>query len=264
MTDISGPRGAEMRAQDGQRVLLTGASGGIGRAIAIAFSHAGATVGLAGRDADALKETSENCPGRTEILRFDAANPDSCAQAAADAERLMGGVDVLVHGAGISMTSRFLRTSSDSMQQLMSINFESSWWLTQGVLPGMLDRRRGTVLFINSLAGKTGFGQVAAYVASKHAQLGLMRALAVEYAKSGVNFNAVCPYYVDTPMTERTVAEIATKTNRTADAAQSALHSPQGSLIDPRDIGELCLFLASEHCRGLNGQAINVDGGKLQ
>ncbi|MER5917349.1 SDR family NAD(P)-dependent oxidoreductase [Streptomyces sp. NPDC001982] len=144
----------------------------MGRAIAIAFSRAGATVGLAGRDADALKETSENCPGRTETLRFDAANPDSCAQAAADVERLMGGVDVLVHGAGISMTSRFLRTSSDSMQQLMSNNFESSWWLTQGVLPGMLDRRRGTVPFINSPAGKVGFGQVAAYVASKHAQLG--------------------------------------------------------------------------------------------
>lgn len=117
---------------------------------------------------------------------------------------------------------------------------------------------------IASTAAKVGNPYVAAYTAAKHGLLGLTRSLAAEYAKSGVTFNCVCPAYVDTPMTQQTIARIVERTGRSAAQAKTALLNPQGRLIDPDEVAAVCVLLASADGRSINGQAINVDGGLVQ
>jgi NAD(P)-dependent dehydrogenase (short-subunit alcohol dehydrogenase family) len=126
----------------------------------------------------------------------------------------------------------------------------------------MLARGSGAVIFIASTAGLKGAPYVAAYTAAKHGLVGLMRALAAEYASSGVTFNCVCPGYVDTPMTERTIENIMQKTGRSRDAALQALLTTQVRLIAPEEIAAVCLMLASDAGRSTNGEAIIVEGGQ--
>jgi NAD(P)-dependent dehydrogenase (short-subunit alcohol dehydrogenase family) len=125
----------------------------------------------------------------------------------------------------------------------------------------MLERGSGAVISVASSAAKLGFPYVTAYTAAKHALLGLTRALAAEHALSGVTFNCVCPYYVDTPMTQATLDNIVARTGRTHDDARAALLNPQGRLTSPAEIAAVCVLLASPAGRGITGQGINVDGG---
>lgn len=248
----------------GQTALVTGAGQGIGRAVALAFAGEGARVAVAARTVAALEEVAAGCGGGAVVVPLDVTDEAACRSGVQRVENELGGVDVLVNAAGIATSQKFTDLDTATWRRVMAVDVDGPMWLTQAALPGMLARGAGAVVNVASLASRSGFAYVAAYVAAKHALLGLTRALAVEYAATGVTFNCVCPWYVDTPMTETTVDTIMSKTGRSRDEAIVPLLTPQGRLVDPAEVAAVCVLLASPGGRGINGQAINVDGGQLQ
>src|SRR5437016_4915685 len=147
----------------------------------------------------------------------------------------------------------------------LNVNLGGTFRCTRAALPEMIERGWGRVINIASIAGKTGAPYIAAYAASKHGVLGLTRTLALEVATLGITVNAICPGYVDTEMTARGVENIVARTGISANEARTALKgmSPQNRLITPEEVAEVAVLLASEEGRGINGQAINVDGGAV-
>jgi NAD(P)-dependent dehydrogenase (short-subunit alcohol dehydrogenase family) len=146
----------------------------------------------------------------------------------------------------------------------MTVDVEAPFWLTRAALPGMLERKSGAVITIGSLSAKVGHRYVAAYTAAKHALLGVTRALAAEYPTSGVTFNCVCPWFVDTEMTATTVKNIEEQAGLSHEQALALLLTPQKRLIQSEEVAAVCTFLASPAARGITGQSINVDGGLRQ
>jgi NAD(P)-dependent dehydrogenase (short-subunit alcohol dehydrogenase family) len=245
----------------GQQVLVTGASRGTGRAIALAFAREGARVAVAARTENDLRATADACGEGAVPIVLDVTDEEACTAAVRRCEQELGRIDVLVHAAGTGLSRKFLDTDTDFWRFHMQLDVEGPFWLTRAAVPAMLERGSGAVIAIASLSSKLGFAYVAAYGAAKHALLGLMRALAVEYARTGVTFNCVCPHFLDTPMTEVTIRNIVEKTGRTPEEARETLLTPQRRLVAPEEVAEVCLLLASPQGRGINGQAINVDGG---
>jgi 3-hydroxybutyrate dehydrogenase len=243
----------------GRTALVSGGGAGIGRAVALALAAAGARVAVGARDVGRAQEVAERCGGSSLALPLDVTDEASCRDAVARLE-----VEILVNNAGVASSSKFTDLDDATWQHTLEVNLTGAFRLTRAALPGMLARGRGRVVSIASTAGHVGHPYVAAYTASKHALVGLTRSLAAEYAKSGVTFNCVCPGYVDTPMTERTVENIAARTGRSPEDAQRALHTPQGRLIDPQEVADLCVYLASDAAASVTGQAIVLDGGAVQ
>src|SRR5581483_11463972 len=231
----------------GRVALVTGAGRGIGAAIARAFAGEGAVVGLAAR-----------------AFVADLSDESACAALVRRVEDGVGPLDVLVNNAGIATSAKFVDTSTAEWRRVMALDLDAPFFLTRAALPGMLARSRGAVINIASVAARAGFPYVAAYTAAKHGLLGLTRALAAEYPASGVTFNCVCPFYVDTAMTETTVANIMARTGRSRDEVLAPLLTPQGRLVAAEDVAAVCLLLASDAGRSINGQAVNVDGGRHQ
>jgi NAD(P)-dependent dehydrogenase (short-subunit alcohol dehydrogenase family) len=248
----------------GRRALVTGASQGIGRAVALALAREGARVAVAARTRSALEQVASECGPDALVVPLDVTDEDACRAAVARCDDELGGVDVLVNGAGIATSQKFTDLDTATWRRTLAVDVEGPMWLTRSAVPGMLARGEGSVINIASLASRAGFAYVSAYVAAKHALLGLTRALAAEYAASGLTFNCVCPWYVDTPMTETTVETIMDKTGRPREEAVRPLLTPQGRLVDPDEVAAVCVLLASPAGRAINGQAINVDGGQLQ
>lgn len=257
---MSGSRGR----LEGKVALVAGASRGIGRAVALRFASEGARVAVAARSADELAAVARACGPGSLALHLDVAQERSCEDAVHECERSLGPIDALVVSSGIATSSKFTDIDTDTWHRILRVDLDGPFWLTRAALPGMLVRRSGAVIMIASTAAKAGAPYVAAYTAAKHALLGMTRSLAAEYAKSGLTFNCVCPSYVDTPMTEETIARIVERTGRTPEQARAALLNPQGRLIAPDEIAAVCVLLASEEGRAMNGQAINIDGGQLQ
>jgi NAD(P)-dependent dehydrogenase (short-subunit alcohol dehydrogenase family) len=223
-------------------VVVTGGAKGIGRAIAEGFS--GEQVHAPGHDE--LDVTEEE-------------------QVAAFFERL-GRVDVLVNNAGIGVGASLGRTTLDDWRAHLDVNATGAFLCTRAVLGGMIERGDGRIVTVASVAGLVGARYTAAYSASKHAAIGLMRATAAEIAGTGVTANAVCPAYVDTEMTTRTIENIVAKTGRTAEQAQSELEAmtPLGRLLEPDEVAAAVVFLASPEAAAINGQALVLDGGGFQ
>jgi NAD(P)-dependent dehydrogenase (short-subunit alcohol dehydrogenase family) len=248
----------------GRTALVTGASRGIGRTIALTFAAHGARVALAARSVSALEEVAAECGPDALVVELDVTDEAACREAVRRCEDTFGGLDILVNNAGIAESRPFLRADTAFWRRVMAVDVEGPMWLTQAALPSMMERQSGAVIAIASIAAKMGFAYVTAYTAAKHALLGLTRSLAVEHATSGVTFNCVCPYFVDTPMTQATIDNIAAKTGRTVEEAHAELLSPQGRLILPQEVAAVCLLLASPEGCSITGQAINVDGGACQ
>ena len=225
-------------------IVVTGGTKGIGRAVAERFAAAGERVEAAGRDE--LDVTDEG-------------------QVAAFFERV-GRVDVLVVNAGIASGAPLARTTLDDWRAHLDVNATGAFLCTRAVVGGMIERGDGRIVTVASVAGLTGAPYTAAYAASKHAAVGLMRATAAEVAGTGVTANAVCPAYVDTDMTRRTISTIVEKTGRTAEEAEATLEAmtPLGRLLEPDEVAAAVVFLASPEAAAINGQTLVLDGGGLQ
>ena len=175
-------------------------------------------------------------------------------------------VDVLVNNAGIASGAPLARTTLDDWRAHLDVNATGAFLCTRAVVGGMIERGDGRIVTVASVAGLFGARYTAAYTASKHAAVGFMRAAAAEVAGTGVTANAVCPAYVDTAMTERTVANIVAKTGRTAEEARAEIEkmTPLGRLLEPDEVAAAVVFLASSEAASINGQTIVLDGGGLQ
>lgn len=245
-------------------VFVTGASRGLGQALAEAFAADGANVAIGARNDARLNEVAARCGSETLAVRLDVSNEGACVEAIALCEAHFGRIDVLINNAGVAESAKFLDTDTALLRRTMGVDLDGPIWLTKAALPGMLERRQGRVISIASIASRRGFAYVTAYVAAKHALLGLTRALAVEFATSGVTFNCVCPYYIDTPMYRATIENIVRLTGRSEQEVTRHLMNPQGRLTETDEVVGVCRLLASNAGRGINGQAINVDGGLCQ
>jgi NAD(P)-dependent dehydrogenase (short-subunit alcohol dehydrogenase family) len=252
----------------GKRVVVTGASRGIGRAIALAFAREGAVVAVTARSAEGLAALADQIVGDGGTAYSFVCDVSDAAQVAAlqsDCTAQLGGVDILVNNAGSAQSHKFVGHPDALWHAMLAVNLSSVYFVSKAFAPAMLEQNWGRIINIASIAGKSGARYVAAYTAAKHGVLGLTRALAAEFATSGVTVNAICPGYVDTPLTDATVANIVARTQSSADEARAALRrlNPQGRLIEASEIAALALYLAGDHARGITGQAINVDGGAV-
>jgi NAD(P)-dependent dehydrogenase (short-subunit alcohol dehydrogenase family) len=243
--------------------LVTGASRGIGAAIAARLAADGHRVALLGRDAGALDAVAGSLPSSL-VVPADVTDPDAVEAAIARVEGEWGPVEVLVSNAGTGFAAPLVETSDDDWARMLELNLTAPFRLVRRVLPGMTERGWGRIVVVASVVAKRGESQVAAYTAAKHGVLGLVRAAAAEVARSGVTVNAVCPGYVDTPMTDGTVAAIAERTGRSPDDARAVLarRQPIGRLVDPAEVAEAVAFCLVNGA--VTGQGINVDGGTVQ
>jgi NAD(P)-dependent dehydrogenase (short-subunit alcohol dehydrogenase family) len=252
----------------GKRVVITGASRGIGRALAIAFADAGAIVAATARQSPDLTEVAEaitSAGGRIVAIPCDVTDSEQVEQLRERVQAEIGGVDILVNNAGAAGSHKFIGHPDELWHTMMAVNLTSAYYVTKAFAPAMVEQRWGRIIMIASIAAKSGGRYIAAYTAAKHGVLGLTRALASEFVTSGITVNAVCPGYVDTPMTDNTVANIVARTGMDEVAARQSLEqlSPQRRLVAPEEVVAVALFLAQESSGGITGQAINVDGGAV-
>jgi NAD(P)-dependent dehydrogenase (short-subunit alcohol dehydrogenase family) len=175
-------------------------------------------------------------------------------------------VDILVNNAGVAHAAPLARTSVSDWERLMRVNATGTFLCTRTWLPGMAERGWGRVINIASTAGLAGDRYISAYAASKHAVVGFTRSVAAEVAARGVTVNAICPTYLDTAMTEGSVARIVETTGRSREEARAALaaRSPQGRLITPEEVAAAVVYLCGEPARGITGATLTIDGGELR
>lgn len=243
--------------------LVTGGSKGLGAAIALRLAREGMRVAVLGRDRLALERVARETSGLS--LEADVTDPPSVDAALARLRETWGPVSVLVQNAGIAGSAPLRATSDEDWAHAMAVNVTAPFRLARALLPEMVSSGWGRVIHVASTAGLEGYAYTSAYCASKHALVGLTRALAVEFATSPVTINAVCPGFLETDMTERAVALIAAKTRRTPEEARRALEeqSPQKRLFQVDEVAHVVAMLCSDDARGINGQALSICGGQV-
>lgn len=243
--------------------VVTGGGRGIGAAIAVALAGAGARLTILGRDPERLADTARGLPcARAEVT--DVTDPADLKHALARARAEFGPVRILVNNAGTALSQAYLKLDEYDWRQCLEVNLMGAHHCTQATLPDMIEESHGRVINIASTAALRGYAYVAPYVASKHALLGLTRALASEFSQTGVTFNAVCPGYTETEMLERTLDRIIEKTGRPRNHALDELvrFNPQRRLVQPEEVARTVLWLCGEDARSITGQAISVSGGE--
>jgi 3-hydroxybutyrate dehydrogenase len=250
--------------------LITGGGRGIGRAIALAFAREGAQVAVAARTLEQVEQVAREIGAQFSTVALpvvcdvsDVASVEKLFREVG--ERFGRGPDILVNNAGIAESAPLTKTDDELWQRHLAINLSGTFYCMRAALPEMIEHGWGRIINIASIAGKIGAPYIAAYSASKHGVLGLTRSAALEVAAKGITVNAICPGYVDTDMTTRGIENITKKTGLSADQAMASIKkmSPQNRIIEPDEVAALALLLATEEGRGINGQAINVDGGSV-
>jgi len=250
------------RTRDLPRVaLVTGGGKGLGAAIAARLAKDGFKVAILGRDLAALARVGKETGAFA--AEADLRDPAAVGAALSRVREACGRVSVLVHNAGIATSAPLADTTDAAWDETMLVNTTSAFRLARSVVPSMIEAGWGRIVNVASTAGLVGYPYTAAYCASKHALVGLTRALALELAATVVTVNAVCPGFLDTEMTERTIATIAAKTGRTRESARAALEgqSPQKRLLGVDEVAHVVSMLCAEGAHGLNGQAIAINGG---
>lgn len=230
--------------------MVTGGGKGIGRAVAERFAADDDEVVSVGRPpGDGVDQVCDVSDEEQVVALFGR----------------LGAVEVLVNNAGVAESAPFVRTTLEQWRRHLGVNATGAFLCTRAVLPGMLERDRGRVIAVPSVAAKAGSPYIAAYTASKHAAVGLMRAVASEVAGTGVTVNAVCPTYVRTPMTERTLVRISERTGRSGDEALAALTAPIAiGGCSSRRVAAAVWYLAPDEAAAMNEQTLVLDGGGLQ
>jgi NAD(P)-dependent dehydrogenase (short-subunit alcohol dehydrogenase family) len=221
-------------------------------------------VALVARDVPALEAVATSLPGEALVVPADLLDPAALEAAFALVEGEWGPVEILVVNAGASTSAPLVKTTDEDWQRMLDLNLTVPFRCLRRALPSMTEAGFGRVVVIASVAGKVGSPRIAAYTASKHGVLGLVRSAAAEVAKAGVTVNAVCPGYVDTPMTDQSVAHIAAGTGRSEEEAREILArmQPTGRLVTVEEVASAVLLCVDN--AALTGQGINVDGGAVQ
>jgi NAD(P)-dependent dehydrogenase (short-subunit alcohol dehydrogenase family) len=249
----------------GRVALVTGAGRGIGRAVAVALAGSGHRVALTARHADQLTGTATLCPpGMAMTVPADITDPDAADTVFGAVEERFGPVEILVANAGTAVSGPLVKITDDEWQRQLDLNLTAPFRCVRRAVPAMRAAGWGRIVVVASVAAKEGAPYIAAYTASKHGVLGLVRAAAAELADTGITVNALCPGFVDTPMTDESVARIAERTGRGDADARAALaaRQPSGRLITPGEVAAGVLFCVAN--AGVNGQGINIDGGAVQ
>jgi 3-hydroxybutyrate dehydrogenase len=253
---------------NGRCALVTGGGRGIGRAVALDLAREGARVAVASRTAADVEETARQVTaagGSAVALTVDVTSSEDVKRLFARAAAEMGPVDVLVANAGVAPSALLAKTSDELWRQAIETNLSGTFYAMREALPGMVERGWGRVVNVASIAARSGAPYISAYAASKHGVLGLTRCAALEVAAKGVTVNAVCPGYVDTPMVDTGIARIVQKTGIDPAVARRNLEemSPQKRIFTVEEVSALVLFLCGEGARGINGQALTLDGGAV-
>jgi NAD(P)-dependent dehydrogenase (short-subunit alcohol dehydrogenase family) len=232
--------------------------------VALRLAGPGVHLALASRtrsEVEAVAGEARRRGATADALVADVARPDQVLGLFREA----GSVDVLVNGAGVAPSAPLVKTSDEIWRSALETNLSGTFYCLRAALPGMMERGWGRVVNLASIAGKTGYPYIAAYAASKHGVLGLTKVAALEAAGHGVTVNAVCPGYVDSPMTDASVERIVQKTGLPTADVRKRLEdmSPQKRLMTAEEVAALVVFLCGEEARGITGQALSLDGGML-
>ena len=252
---------AENNWLEGRHALVTGGGTGIGASAAAHLHAAGAKVTLLGRRMEPLQQTAERIGGYA--VSCDVTQPAQIAKAFDEARTLNGPIELLVVNAGIAESAPFHKMTRESWDRIIATNLTAAFDCAQAALPDLLKSENGRLVFVASVASLRGVPYAAHYAASKHGLLGLARSLAAEYAKTNLTVNAVCPGYVDTPMTDQSIARVSAITGRSEDDSRSAIvnMNASGRLVDPDGIATMILTLCLPQSRDINGAAVTIDGG---
>ena len=253
---------------DQQVAIITGASRGIGRAIAEAYAAEGASLCLVATDTARLSEVQDalGLPAeRIMTIGLNVTDRDACFAAVEQVEQRFGRVDVLVNNAGVYRAKPFMDYVPQDFQDMLDVNLFGVLHFTQACLPGMQARQHGRIINMASTAGKWGSRNQSAYNVSKHAVVGLTRCLALEASPYKVTVNAICPGFIQTDMVEELKAQVAKSSGISGeDMVKAALaRVPLGRVLDPDEIASLAVYLGSAESRGMTGQSIHLDGGMV-
>ena len=238
----------------GKKVLLTGASGGLGKAIAIELAKNGADVCLTGRNQKELEELQKTIGDKTEVVLSDLSNSVGITDLANTAQEKMGQIDILINNAGITRDNLFIRMSDDEWNDVMNINLNSIFKLTKLLIKGMIKRRFGRIINITSVIGVAGGAGQSNYSASKAGIIALSKSLAQEVGSRSVTVNSIAPGFIETNMTA----------GLNDDRKEQILESiSMGRLGKPEDISGAVCFLASDKASYITGQTLHINGGML-
>ena len=239
---------------NGKKVLVTGASGGIGRAIAMELSSSGADLCLTGRNKSELENLQKIIGGNCQIIISDLSNSEGIISLADQAQDIMGQIDILVNNAGITKDNLFMRMPEDDWNEVININLNSIFKLTKQLIKGMIKRRYGRIINITSVIGVAGGAGQSNYSASKAGIIAMSKSLAQEVGSRSVTVNSIAPGFIETNMT----AELSD------DRKEDILRSISvGRLGKPDDIAGAVCFLASDKASYITGQTIHINGGML-
>src|SRR4051812_3817818 len=246
---------------EGRHALITGGGTGIGAAAATHLHAAGAKISVTGRRREPLDKIAGIVSGTA--IQCDVTDRDQIARAFDEARAANGPIEMLVVNAGIAESAPFHKMTRNSWDRIIAVNLTAAFDCAQAALKDLMASERGRLVFVASVASLRGVPYAAHYAASKHGLLGLMRSLAAEYAKTNLTVNAVCPGYVDTPMTNQSIARVSQITGRSEDQARAAITNmnASGRLVDPDAIGTMILTLCLPQSRDVNGAAVTIDGG---
>lgn len=254
-------------ALDGRHAVVTGGAGGIGFAIAKQLVDHGARVTVIGRTAARLESAAADLGGRlhAQAQVADVADERAVNAAFEEAASAFGPVGILINCAGVAESAPFAKTDAALWARHIAANLTGPFYCCKAVVPDMRRADFGRIVTIASVAGLRGGPYITAYCASKHGVIGLTRALALEFASTGITVNAVCPGYVDTPMTDASIENIVAKTGMSAAAARTRLieTNPQGRLLRPEEVAGAVLGLCLPGSESVTGQSIVLAGGEV-